>query len=100
MADCGSAARYEIGVYGLIDQAWFPEARVSGDDGRSAISADLPDQSALFEEPVNYERTMNTIKREKVRFASGATECVAWHYPGDNGAGTCSTRRHTRFAAP
>ena len=29
---------------------------------------------------------MNTIKREKVRFASGATECVAWHYPGDNGA--------------
>jgi len=48
MADCGSAARYEIGVYGLIDQAWFPEAHVSGDDGRSAISADLPDQSALF----------------------------------------------------
>jgi uncharacterized protein len=29
---------------------------------------------------------MNTIKREKVRFASGATECVASHYPGDNGA--------------
>jgi hypothetical protein len=48
MADCGSAARYEIGVYGLIDQAWFPEAHVSGDDGRSAISAELPDQSALF----------------------------------------------------
>jgi hypothetical protein len=48
MADCGSAARYEIGVYGLIDPAWFPEAHVSGDDGRSAISADLPDQSALF----------------------------------------------------
>jgi uncharacterized protein len=29
---------------------------------------------------------MNTPTREKVRFASGATECVAWHYPGDNGA--------------
>ena len=29
---------------------------------------------------------MNTTKREKVRFASGATECVAWHYPADNGA--------------
>ena len=28
---------------------------------------------------------MNTTKREKVPFASGATECVAWHYPADNG---------------
>lgn len=24
--------------------------------------------------------------REKVRFRSGGTECVAWHYPGANGA--------------
>jgi hypothetical protein len=24
--------------------------------------------------------------REKVRFAVGGTECVAWHYPGTNGA--------------
>jgi fermentation-respiration switch protein FrsA (DUF1100 family) len=24
--------------------------------------------------------------REKVRFNSGGTECVAWHYPGSNGA--------------
>jgi len=24
--------------------------------------------------------------REKVRFASGGTECAAWHYPGSNGA--------------
>ena len=48
MADCGSAARYEIGVYGLIDPAWFPEAHVTGDDDRSTMSADLPDQSALF----------------------------------------------------
>jgi pimeloyl-ACP methyl ester carboxylesterase len=27
-----------------------------------------------------------STKREKVRFASGGTECVAWHYPGTNGA--------------
>jgi hypothetical protein len=26
-------------------------------------------------------------QREKVRFASGGTECAAWHYPGANGAG-------------
>jgi hypothetical protein len=25
-------------------------------------------------------------EREKVRFRSGDTECVAWHYPGSNGA--------------
>ncbi|MEV6554274.1 alpha/beta fold hydrolase [Nocardia sp. NPDC051756] len=25
-------------------------------------------------------------RRTKVRFASGGTDCVAWHYPGDNGA--------------
>ena len=25
-------------------------------------------------------------EREKVRFASGGTECAAWHYPGTNGA--------------
>lgn len=25
-------------------------------------------------------------EREKVRFASGDTECAAWHYPGTNGA--------------
>jgi len=25
-------------------------------------------------------------EREKVRFASGGTECAAWHYPGSNGA--------------
>ncbi|GAA2264244.1 alpha/beta hydrolase [Nonomuraea roseoviolacea subsp. roseoviolacea] len=25
-------------------------------------------------------------KREEVRFASGDTECAAWHYPGTNGA--------------
>jgi uncharacterized protein len=29
---------------------------------------------------------MKTTKREKVRFASGATEYVARHYPGDNSA--------------
>ncbi len=27
-----------------------------------------------------------SVEREKVRFASGDTECVAWHYPGTNGA--------------
>ncbi|MEV5710909.1 alpha/beta hydrolase [Actinoallomurus sp. NPDC052274] len=27
-----------------------------------------------------------SAKREKVRFISGGTECVAWHYPGRNGA--------------
>ncbi|HUR03263.1 MAG TPA: alpha/beta hydrolase [Nonomuraea sp.] len=27
-----------------------------------------------------------STQREKVRFASGGTECVAWHYPGTNGA--------------
>jgi uncharacterized protein len=27
-----------------------------------------------------------SMKREKVRFASGDTECAAWHYPGANGA--------------
>ncbi len=26
------------------------------------------------------------VQREKVRFASGDTECVGWHYPGTNGA--------------
>jgi uncharacterized protein len=26
-----------------------------------------------------------TVQREKVRFASGGTECAAWHYPGSNG---------------
>jgi fermentation-respiration switch protein FrsA (DUF1100 family) len=27
-----------------------------------------------------------STNREKVRFASGDTECAAWHYPGSNGA--------------
>ncbi len=27
-----------------------------------------------------------SLKREKVRFVSGDAECVAWHYPGTNGA--------------
>ena len=27
-----------------------------------------------------------SVEREKVRFASGDTECAAWHYPGTNGA--------------
>ncbi|MEU7856247.1 alpha/beta hydrolase [Nonomuraea sp. NPDC049141] len=27
-----------------------------------------------------------STEREKVRFTSGGTECVAWHYPGVNGA--------------
>jgi pimeloyl-ACP methyl ester carboxylesterase len=27
-----------------------------------------------------------SAQREKVRFASGGTECAAWHYPGTNGA--------------
>jgi fermentation-respiration switch protein FrsA (DUF1100 family) len=27
-----------------------------------------------------------SAEREKVRFASGGTECAAWHYPGANGA--------------
>jgi uncharacterized protein len=27
-----------------------------------------------------------SVNREKVRFASGDTECAAWHYPGSNGA--------------
>ena len=27
-----------------------------------------------------------SVEREKVRFASGDTECAAWHYPGSNGA--------------
>ncbi|MCC9307181.1 alpha/beta fold hydrolase [Kitasatospora sp. RB6PN24] len=27
-----------------------------------------------------------SVTREKVRFASGGTECAAWHYPGTNGA--------------
>jgi len=26
------------------------------------------------------------VQREKVRFASGGTECAAWHYPGTSGA--------------
>src|SRR6266498_5183109 len=26
-----------------------------------------------------------SVEREKVRFASGGTECAAWHYPGTNG---------------
>jgi pimeloyl-ACP methyl ester carboxylesterase len=27
-----------------------------------------------------------SVKRDKVRFVSGDTECAAWHYPGTNGA--------------
>src|SRR5580693_8358586 len=27
-----------------------------------------------------------SVERGKVRFASGDTECAAWHYPGSNGA--------------
>jgi acetyl esterase/lipase len=27
-----------------------------------------------------------SVRREKVRFVSGDAECVAWHYPGTNGA--------------
>ncbi len=27
-----------------------------------------------------------SVERDKVRFRSGDTECVAWHYPGRNGA--------------
>jgi fermentation-respiration switch protein FrsA (DUF1100 family) len=27
-----------------------------------------------------------SMEREKVRFVSGAADCVAWHYPGTNGA--------------
>ena len=27
-----------------------------------------------------------SAEREKVRFASGGTECAAWHYPGSSGA--------------
>jgi pimeloyl-ACP methyl ester carboxylesterase len=27
-----------------------------------------------------------SVEREKVRFVSGDAECVAWHYPGTNGA--------------
>ena len=30
--------------------------------------------------------TTESVKREKVRFASGDTVCAAWHYPGTNGA--------------
>jgi hypothetical protein len=26
------------------------------------------------------------MERQKVRFVSGDNECVAWHYPGTNGA--------------
>jgi pimeloyl-ACP methyl ester carboxylesterase len=26
------------------------------------------------------------VERDRVRFVSGGTECVAWHYPGTNGA--------------
>src|SRR5436305_11506788 len=26
------------------------------------------------------------MERQKIRFASGDTECAAWHYPGTNGA--------------
>src|ERR1700745_1410963 len=25
------------------------------------------------------------MERQKIRFASGGTECAAWHYPGTNG---------------
>ena len=25
------------------------------------------------------------MERQKMRFASGETECAAWHYPGTNG---------------
>jgi fermentation-respiration switch protein FrsA (DUF1100 family) len=33
------------------------------------------------------EVTMSVpVDREKVRFASGGTECAAWHYPGSSGA--------------
>ena len=31
------------------------------------------------------------VQREKVRFASGNTDCAAWHYPGTNGASVIMT---------
>jgi uncharacterized protein len=30
--------------------------------------------------------TTESVERAKVRFASGGTDCAAWHYPGTNGA--------------
>jgi hypothetical protein len=30
-------------------------------------------------------RRANVVRKKKVRFVSGDTECAAWHYPGTNG---------------
>src|SRR4051794_10038291 len=35
---------------------------------------------------IRSETTSAHLRREKVRFRSGDDTCVAWHYPGDNGA--------------
>ncbi|WP_042434427.1 alpha/beta hydrolase [Streptacidiphilus anmyonensis] len=35
---------------------------------------------------VSVQHTQDAQQREKVRFASGGGECVAWHYPGRDGA--------------
>jgi uncharacterized protein len=41
----------------------------------------------LEDEPSHPEAVMQLpVQREKVRFASGGTECAAWHYAGTSGA--------------
>ena len=39
-----------------------------------------------------------SMEREKIRFASGGSECAAWHYPGNNGG--CAGRPGAAAADP
>ncbi len=47
MTGCGSSARYEIRVGGVLDPSWFPGMEVEVDRGQTVITGRLADQSAL-----------------------------------------------------
>ena len=46
---------------------------------RMSVNQSSIDQSSV-------DHSVSPVEREKVRFVSGDADCVAWHYPGTNGA--------------
>src|SRR5882757_958824 len=55
-----------------------PIAEPSGHDANHMVH--------FLEERIQLGASPMSVQREKVRFVSGDGECVAWHYPGTNGA--------------
>src|SRR5258708_7622033 len=55
-----------------------PIAEPSGHDANHMVH--------FLEERIQLGVSPMSVQREKVRFVSGDCECVAWHYPGTNGA--------------